>query len=84
MQLISYKVEQRLPRVKKTRIAPPEYHTITYAYSNEFPSDTEYRNIAELLVKHMSIVNESRTLIRKGETTTWEEFKKAHGQKRRK
>lgn len=78
MQLISYKVEQKLPRVKKTRIIPVDYQSITYAY------DVETRNMAKALIEHMSIVREARTLIGKGKSVTWEEFKKAHGSKRRK
>lgn len=84
MQLILYKVEQKLPRVKKTRIVPMGYHSITYAYFNDPSFDVETRNIAKALIEHMSIVGEVRTLIGKGESVTWEEFKKAHGSKRRK
>ena len=39
------------------------------------------RKVAQILVDHMEIVEESRKLISSGNTIKWEELKKLHGKK---
>lgn len=48
-------------------------YVITFTYDNPETSLT-IRNQAKILVEHMTIIEESRKLIKKGKSMSWQEF----------
>jgi hypothetical protein len=78
MQVQEYKTKF-IPKVKASKITPKGL-SVRFIISSSSKTSKNY-NAAKVLAEHIDIIAESRSLITKGETITWEEMLSSNGQK---
>lgn len=62
-----------MPKAQSTTVSPKKY-AVKFLLT-PFPKVSDFKDKAKLLVEHMEIIAESRSLIKQGKTITWKELK---------
>lgn len=74
-----------MPKPKKSSVIPSNYsQTFVINFTRDVIGKNEFNNQAKILAEQIETIEESRKLIREGQTMTWNEFRKVHEARRRK
>ena len=80
MNTITYQPQTKIPIVKS--LVSPNGYNVQFVIVPLEKTSENYEN-AKILAEHMEIVAESRELISKGKTSTWEQFIKSNESKKK-